>query len=1016
MPVRSAYLRQVERIAPPELLGRDAELGELAAFCTEDHRSAYVWWRAGPWAGKSALLSTFVLSPPSRVHAAGVRLVSFFITARLASQDTRDAFTTAVTEQLCALLGEDLPAATGEGGREAAMLDLLAQAAGACRASGGRLVLVIDGLDEDRGVTTGPDAHSIAALLPGRPPAGMRIIATGRPNPPVPDDVPDWHPLRDPGAIRLLSDSPHARDLQRLGQTELKRLLSSSPVERDLLGLLTAARGGLTGPDLRELTGTELWTVEETLHTVTGRTFTTRPTRWGRGREPQLYLLGHEELQTAAAHYLGHENLARYRDRIHTWADAYRTPTGPRPSWPPHTPEYLFTGYPRMLAATHDADRLLDLALDSARHDRMLDLSGGDSAALAEVTTCQDLLLARPEVDLYALAVLSRRRAQLEDRNAHIPTCLPAVWAALGQPDRARALAMAIPDPDRRAEALTGLARTLTGAPHPQRALAVAHAAEQATRTIPHMFSRVRALQGIATALAGTAPDWAEQVARSITDPRDRAQALAAVVTVLADVDPDRAERVARSITDPRDRAQALAALVTALAGADPERALALAHTAEQATHGITAPGERAWAVVEVVAAIVGADPERALALSRTAERIARSMTEPYWQARALADVVTAIAGVDPDRAERVARSITEPRWQAQALAAVVAALADSDPERALALAYTAEQVAHSIFNSEQELQALTSVAKALAVTDPEGAERVVRSSTNPLPDPQALALALSDVATAIAGADVDRAERIARSISRSDWQVLALRRVAAAVAGTAPDRARHLARSAARIVRRKGLDLVRELAELADVIVGIDPGHAHELVVEAENLARTTRQRRGLAGTAMAVVVAATRALTADDPERALAMGRTAEQVARSISASDGHTPPSGHQSEALAEVAAVIAGIDPDGAERIAHSIHHQGTQVRALAAVVAALAGTDPGRALSLARTAERVARSITDPQEQVYALAEVAAALAGTDPGRALALAGTAEEVARSITDPQEQVYALAEVAA
>jgi hypothetical protein len=33
--VRSAYHKQVERIAPPELVGREAELRELAAYCTE---------------------------------------------------------------------------------------------------------------------------------------------------------------------------------------------------------------------------------------------------------------------------------------------------------------------------------------------------------------------------------------------------------------------------------------------------------------------------------------------------------------------------------------------------------------------------------------------------------------------------------------------------------------------------------------------------------------------------------------------------------------------------------------------------------------------------------------------------------------------------------------------------------------------------------------------------------------------------------------------------------------------
>lgn len=64
---RSAYLAQVRQIAPPQLLDREAELDELARFCVEEQRGAYTWWRAGPWAGKSALLSTFVVHPPEWV-------------------------------------------------------------------------------------------------------------------------------------------------------------------------------------------------------------------------------------------------------------------------------------------------------------------------------------------------------------------------------------------------------------------------------------------------------------------------------------------------------------------------------------------------------------------------------------------------------------------------------------------------------------------------------------------------------------------------------------------------------------------------------------------------------------------------------------------------------------------------------------------------------------------------------------------------------------------------------------
>ena len=229
---RSAYLQQVRRIAPPDppgLVGREAELAELARFCLESGRGPYMWWRAGAWAGKSALMSTFVLRPPPEV-AERVRIVSFFITARLAAQDTREAFTQVLLEQLAELTGQGLPTALPEATREAYLLDLLAQAAEACQRAGGRLVLVVDGLDEDRGVTTGPDAHSIAALLPADPPGGMRVIVAGRPNPPIPDDVPDWHPLRDPGIIRLLPDSPYARDVERLGRQELQRLLHGSQI------------------------------------------------------------------------------------------------------------------------------------------------------------------------------------------------------------------------------------------------------------------------------------------------------------------------------------------------------------------------------------------------------------------------------------------------------------------------------------------------------------------------------------------------------------------------------------------------------------------------------------------------------------------------------------------------------------------------------------------------------------------------------------------------------------------
>ena len=431
-----AYLEQVRRIAPsdpPGLIGREEELAELARFCLQPDGGIYAWWQADAWAGKSALLSTFVLRPPPQV-AQRVRIVSFFITARLAAQDTREAFIQVLLEQLARLLEQPLPPALPEATREAFLLGLMSDAATACAEGGGRLVLVVDGLDEDRGVTTGPDAHSIAGLLPGDPPRGMRVIVAGRLNPPVPEDVPDWHPLRKPEIIRPLAASPYAGDLKRLSRQELRRLLGGSRTEQDVLGLLAAARGGLSVRDLAELTDIPLWEAEGILHTAAGRTFTRRASRWAPGADPETYLLGHEELQAAAVAYLGEDRLAVYRKRLHAWADAWRAR-----GWPSGTPEYLLGGYYRLLEESGDLSRMIECASDLARHYRMLDVTGGDAAAIAEVRTGLDRIAAQDTPDLGAAIAMACHRDHLVGRNANIPAALPAVWATLGHLPRAEA-------------------------------------------------------------------------------------------------------------------------------------------------------------------------------------------------------------------------------------------------------------------------------------------------------------------------------------------------------------------------------------------------------------------------------------------------------------------------------------------------------------------------------------------------------------------------------------------------
>jgi tetratricopeptide (TPR) repeat protein len=1077
-PVRSAYLEQVRRIAPPDLAGREAELAELAAFCLEPDRGPYAWWQAGPWAGKSALLSTFVLRPSARVRER-VRLVSFFITARLAAQDTREAFTEVVLGQLADLTGQELPAVLPEATREAFLLDLLAQAARDAGEAGGRLVLVVDGLDEDRGVTTGPDAHSIAGLLPGDPPAGMRVIVAGRANPPVPDDVPDWHPLRDPAIIRPLEASPYARDAERLGRQELQALLRGGGAGRDLLGLLTAARGGLSGPDLAQLTGLPLWDIEDILHTAAGRTFTRRAGSWDPDGSPEAYLLAHEELQDAAARYLEVSGLLPgYYSRLHNWAGTYRDQ-----GWPPRTPHYLLDGYARLLTSLGDLDRLTGLALDEGRHDRMLAVIGGDAAALAEIRAALELIAGQDDPDLAPALALAWHRDQLADRNTSIAASLPAVWAALGQATRAEALAASITDPDAQAEALAQVAGVLAQAGQPQQALDTA-------RSITDPYSQAWALAQVAEALAQAGqPQQALDIARSITDPYSQAWALAHVVEALARAGQrqqavtlaGQALDVARSITDPDSQAQAQAlahvagvlaqtgehqqALDTARSITDPGRqARALAHVAgvlaqteqsQQAVavtgqavdiaRSITDPYSQAWALVQVAEGLAQAEQrQQAVAVAGQALDVARSITYPDIRAGVLAQVADVLAQAGQrQQALDIARSITDPYSQAWALVQVADVLAQAGQYQ------QALDIARSITDLKAQVEALAQVAGALAqagqrqqaVAVAGQALDIARSITHPYSEAQALAQVAEALAragqyqqaVALAGQALD----VARSITDPYSQAWALAQVAYALAQAGQyQQALDIARSIADPGRQE-----QALALVAGALA--QAGQYQQCLDIASSMADPGEQAYALAQVAAALA-------QAGQYQQAVAVAEQAIDIARSIFERDWPGDAQALVAQALAAQALAQAG-QLQQALDTTRSFTVPDRQARALAQVAEALARAGQyqqavavaGQALDaardvtapywqaqaqglvakvLAQAGQRqrsldIARSIASPDEQAEALAQVAAALARAGQyQQAVAVAEQGLDIARSLTDPDRQAGVLAQMAA
>ena len=329
---------------------------------------------------------------------------------------------------------------------------------------------------------------------------------------------------------RCVAPSAYAQDIRTLAQQELRRLLRGTPAEQDLLGLLTAARGGLSGPDLAALTGESLWEIEDVLHGLAGRTFTRRVSTWQPGDGPEVYLLGHEELQATAQAYFGGQRLAGYQDRLHAWAEEYRDR-----GWPGGTPEYLLSGYFQMLTADGDTARLAACATDAARHDRMLDITGGDAAALNEVIITLDLIAAQDDPYLTAALSLARHRDYLAGRNTHIPASLPALWATLGQHIRAEAVAASITDPFWQSRALAEVAGVLARAGQYEQAETVAH-------SITDPYWQARALAEVAGGLAEAGQheqaaamvSQAATVVRSITDPDRQARALAEVAAALA--------------------------------------------------------------------------------------------------------------------------------------------------------------------------------------------------------------------------------------------------------------------------------------------------------------------------------------------------------------------------------------------------------------------------------------------------------------------------------------------------
>ncbi|MFE5730786.1 hypothetical protein ACFQ7A_07750 [Streptomyces sp. NPDC056528] len=970
------------QLAAAQFDGRAAELAAMAAFSTSpdgvqvaqrDYAGTAYWrWLAPAWSGKTALMAQFVLHPPQ-----GVDVLAFFITARNAGRSDRTAFLATLQGQLREYLCDaDVDCAS-----QGQFLDALERAAGKATTEGRRLVLLVDGLDEDTGVESASSGYSIAALLPRMPLPGLRIIVAGRPNPPIPSDVLENHPLHSAHINHLLSPSPAAQALRKAAERDLHALLTGGGPGREVACLIAAASGGLSAQDLADLMGeVSAWEVEEVLGGSLGRSFQHRPAQWPiPGEQPEhLFSFAHEELQQGALKRISRAALEGYRARVHAFTDTWR-----EAGWPPDTPEYALVGYPQLLRNLADTARLTVLATDGMRHERLWETTGSDTEALAEIAAALRLHRAAADPDLRACVQLAHRRDVIRGHVAAIPGDVIETWAVLGHVRRALTLAQVAHGSRRIPDLVRWLFRV--GRTDHNSALLVASAARQLLSAIQDASE----LRDVAEALCKAGhPQQAADLARNIARPDQRDDALAAVVGSMAKSgDPRQAVELARDITDPDQQAGVLASAARALAGSGRhEQAVEIARS-------ITDLERRNGALRSLSAAAAKAADDGPVNGGETKIQIPSEPVEDLHFAEG------------PERAVERARCISDPDRQARALGAIARKLALSGFHRqATELADEAARLARSIVNRDDRDGALTAAARAVAR---KGHHALAAELARTVADSARRASTLAAVSAHMARAGASQ-----QAASLAD-EAAELARGRTDLSSNAPLRAVTAEAIALTGRHEEAAELAREAAQLAHSSGKAPNQSAAALTLAARTMARTGRHQQ-------AIDIA--RMVTEPDLlERAY--GAVAEVIAHAGDPQDaielvGRIDAPYRKAKALTAVATALAysGRHRQAAD-FALSIAPPTSRLRALSLVIKAMTRAGHRQeAVELCRIAVDLAHEVGHPNWRARALATAAEVLA--QEGRreqAAAFAQAAAELAYTVKDPGRRSAAMADAA-
>ncbi|MGC5401576.1 hypothetical protein ACPXCP_38295 [Streptomyces sp. DT20] len=457
---------RLHRCAPDtsavEVRGRTDERAVMNAFLRDSHPDApsYLCWQADAPVGKTVLLADYV----RRRLPADADIVSFFVSAAHGT-DTRAAFEAEIVGQIDDFLdrtGSAVP--SNARGWKA----LFAEAAAKSACFGRKLLLLVDGLDDDvawSGLAAGsgtpgagadgadakgpsgtgrrPVRGSIAALLPSRPPSNMRVIVSLRRYGVLPDDIPQVrHPLSRSRHLRTLVPVPGV-PLVREPPPDVAAL--GEPVA----GLLAVAGGGLRTRDLADLAGLPAEHLDRLTQGPSGRALVTDDPLFG------TYALADHRLLHAVREDLGEAGVLRRTRALLAWSRLWRAA-----GWPDDTPPYPMTHQLRLLTGT--AERAAYI-LDMPRLRRLARTAGPD-AALAQLDSFETEITGRPPDGtpggdtLAALVPLSAARSLLHQDTHDVPAGAASLLVRLGDVERALGLARSAPTAVARAVHLADVA------------------------------------------------------------------------------------------------------------------------------------------------------------------------------------------------------------------------------------------------------------------------------------------------------------------------------------------------------------------------------------------------------------------------------------------------------------------------------------------------------------------------------------------------------------------------------